>query len=368
MAVTTRNERFSFMSMGDPWLVPPLVLPAGSVVDSERLQNLGLYPGFAIPLTTDFNLLNATYVVVKRFVNGQWMYFSERFDDRQWKTVEDVWALDCAVAYPIYAPNANLSFDANVLTVGASSTMTADAAVFSNPNVGSVIRAYGGVATITAVTNSETIVCTVNVAFSGTLDGQNGDIPPPAPSGQWTIGVPTKTVYGLHHLEGATVSALADGNVVENLTVTNGSVTLPQAASMIVVGLPFIAQLQTLPIEVPGGPTMQGKRKNITAVTVRVEQSRGMEVGSNQVDFSAYPQGTNAVWGEGNGFTPMVEFKDRNAQVNAGLAVPLFTGDQRVTIPGTWRKPGQVAVQQVYPLPLTVLATIPELIPGDDNG
>lgn len=368
MAVTTRNERFSFMSMGDPWLVPPVVLPAGSVVDSERLQLLGLYPGFAIPLTTEFNLVDAAYVAVKRYVNGKWMYYAERFDDRQWPTVEDVWALDCAVAYPVFAPDANLSFDKNIVVAGASTTMTADAAVFASPYVGNVIRAYGGIATITSVTNSETIVCTVNVPFSGTLQGQPGDIPPPAASGDWTIAVPTTTVYGLYHLEGATVSALADGNVVDELTVTNGSVTLPQPASMIVVGLPYIVQLQSLPLEIAGGPTIQGKRKNISALTVRLEQSRGMQVGSNQFDFSAFPAGTNAVWGEGNGITQMIEYKDRSAAVDAGSAVPLYTGDERVNLPGTWRKPAQCAIQQVYPLPLTVLAIVPEITVGDDNG
>ena len=59
--------------------------------------------------------------------------------------------------------------------------------------------------------------------------------------GQWIFQLLSSS--GLDHLEGRQVAVLADGGVVNGLTVLDGSVTLPAPASEIVVGLPFQAQL-----------------------------------------------------------------------------------------------------------------------------
>jgi hypothetical protein len=64
----------------------------------------------------------------------------------------------------------------------------------------------------------------------------------------------------------------------------------------------------------------------------------------------------------------MKEFKERNATINAGNSIPLFTGDERINLPANWAKPGQVAVQQNYPLPANVLAYVIEAVIGDSSG
>lgn len=373
MAIITAQNRFSMQSMGVPWLIPPIIFPPqGSVVDSDRVIFNGLIPLVTAAAITN-NLVDAVYTITQRYIEGNWVYYTERFDDRIWPTVEYAWCLDAAVGYPLYAPNAKLSFDDNANVAGATSTLTADGPVFASYMTGNVIRAYAGIATITAVPTAETVTCTIVAPFAGSVQGEAGQAPLPAASGQWTQGVPVTKVYGLAHLEGLEVVALADGGVITGLTVHNASVTLPQAATAIVIGLPFVAQLQSLPLEPSGGGgTAQGKRKNIPAVTVRVEQSRGFEVGSNQFDFATFPEGTALQWGSGikyNGdqMLQLITVKDRNAQANAGNAVPLYTGDVRVNIPGNWVKPGQVAVQQTNPLPLGVLAFIPEVVAGDND-
>jgi hypothetical protein len=306
-------------------------------------------------------------------VNGTWVYYTERYDDRIWPTVEHAWCLDAALAYPLYAPQGTLFFDNNANVAGATSTMTSDASIWASYHVGNIIRAYAGIATITAFVNSEEVTVTINQPFCGTVQSESGQAPLPAAANQWTQGVPATTLHGLDHLEGLSVVALADGAVIDGLTVTGGSITLPNEATMIVVGLPFVVQLQSLPIEPSGGQgTAQGKRKNIPAVTVRVDQSRGFEIGTNQFDFAQYPAGTTLQWGSGllptgSQQLQLVPIKDRSAQVDAGNAVPLYTGDYRLQVPGNWVKPGQIAVQQVNPLPLSVLAFIPELIGGDND-
>jgi hypothetical protein len=82
----------------------------------------------------------------------------------------------------------------------------------------------------------------------------------------------------------------------------------------------------------------------------------------NQPDASTQPNQANIPW------TGLHEIKERGPATPAGNAIPLLTGDERIIVSTDWKKPGQVAVQMDDPLPLTVLALIPEVIVGDDNG
>jgi hypothetical protein len=63
-------------------------------------------------------------------------------------------------------------------------------------------------------------------------------------------GAPATVISGLTWLEGATVSVLADGAVQASKVVVGGSITLDHAASVVHVGLPYTADLQTLPPDV----------------------------------------------------------------------------------------------------------------------
>ncbi len=174
---------------------------------------------------------------------------------------------------------------------------------------------------------------------------------------------PVTTLYGLFHLEGMTVAALADGGVVRDLVVKNASVTLPAAATAVVIGLPFMAQLQTPYLETPGGATVQSRRKNQTQAVLRVQNSRAPEIGANQPDAAAQPGFANIPW------TGMTQIKDRTPNNFAGQPIPLFSGDYDITnLAGTWDTRGQIAVQQRDPLPLSVLALVNWLEIGDNPG
>ena len=154
---------------------------------------------------------------------------------------------------------------------------------------------------------------------------------------------PVTLVLGLDHLEGETVSILGDGNVFTPQVVNNGQVVLSQPCTKITVGLAYTAQLQTLYLDT-GEPTIQGKRKNISAMTVRVDQTRGLEMGPS--------------------FTDLTSYKDRDLNT-IGQPIALFTGDQRIIIGGSWTTEGQVCIQQDNPLPSTILGVIPEIQVGD---
>jgi hypothetical protein len=95
---------------------------------------------------------------------------------------------------------------------------------------------------------------------------------------------PQSVFSGLWHLEGATVWAIADGSVVKNLTVTNGSITLPSAAgeaTNCTIGLPFTALIETLPLVLPGGSNL-GKRQQLGQATVQLINSGAPMVGPDE--------------------------------------------------------------------------------------
>lgn len=303
--------------------------------------------------------VDAVYVITKRFVQGAWSYYSERMDDREWFNVEDSFCADAALQWPMTFPNATLTISAATGTV----TLTASSGVFSAANVGQVVRADGGKMTVTGYNSSTSLTATVTQTLTTTIPDNTDAMPVPAVSGGWSITPTTTVVTGLNHLEGLTVTILADGSVVPNQVVTNGSITLPQAYSAIVVGLPYTCQLQTLYLDPPSqGGTTQTKRKTVSSVGLRLQNSRGLSVGSNQPDASTQPNGATVPW------TGMIEIKERNALVNAGNAIPLFTGDHYVNISGDWNTKGQIAIQQTYPLPANVLAVVAYFNEGDTSG
>lgn len=159
------------------------------------------------------------------------------------------------------------------------------------------------------------------------------------------VGSPTSTLSGLQHLEGCELSVLADGSVQPSVTVTNGSITIQSPASIITVGLPYMAQIRTLNLDIPGAATVAGKRKKICAVSLRVENTRGLKVGQDE--------------------DTLLEIKER-FQENYGEPIPLFTGDERITLNYKWSEEGDFFIQQDNPLPATVLGYIPEIQVGDN--
>ena len=282
---------------------------------------------------------DAVYVIVSRLVNGQYLQYIERVQSRNLGgdpsigipgDVEKSWFVDAGLQYT--QPTFTQSLTPSALT--GSITLTAGTAVFTLvTDIGKVIRVNGGIMTVTAVTSTTVVLATTTRNLTSLW-----------PSTSWTMTLPVSAVSGLNHLEGSTVSILADGNVQASQVVTSGAITLQQAASAIVVGLPYQAQIKTLAIDVNTEPTLQGRRKKVPAVTLRVLNTRGLKVGPT--------------------FTKLVEIKERNIQP-MGQPVQLITSDERVLTASDYDVQGIVCIQQDYPLPATITAIIPELTAGD---
>jgi len=157
-------------------------------------------------------------------------------------------------------------------------------------------------------------------------------------------GTATTTISGLRHLEGETVTALADGNVVRNLTVTDGKVTLPNSASKVHIGLDYTSYLQTLPIDVNAQDTvLRGKQKSVSSVVFTFLNSRGGWVGTDS--------------------TNKFEIKSRY-EADDYDEIELRSYDREVSMYATWNQDGQVYFEQTDPLPVTVLAIAPEVSIG----
>lgn len=170
-------------------------------------------------------------------------------------------------------------------------------------------------------------------------------------SGLTYSGAAADVISGLGHLEGKTVVALADGNVVRDLVVESGSVTLPFEAEVAHIGLPYQATIRTLDIDlgqVRGLGTVQGRMKSISEVTFRVERTRGIWLGAEDATRDS---------------GKMVEYKQRSTEA-WNEAIGLYTGDLRITAMPNWTSGGNVIVSQFDPLPMTILAIMPDITMG----
>lgn len=164
-------------------------------------------------------------------------------------------------------------------------------------------------------------------------------------------GAPATTFYGAQHLAGLTVTGVADGLVIPPFIMNiNGQFTLAVAASNVTIGIPITGQIQTLPLDL-GEPTVQGKRKKITGVTVRCQNTLGLTIGKT-FDVSSQTSMKDLVLGNVGTMTNQI-------------VTDLVTGDARTIIDPSWDTPGQYCIQQATPYPASVLGVIPEIVVGD---
>jgi hypothetical protein len=163
-------------------------------------------------------------------------------------------------------------------------------------------------------------------------------------SGLTYDGAATTTITGLTHLEGKTVAVLADGAVHPNRTVTSGSITLQAAASVVNIGLPYIARVKTMPLE--AGATdgvAQGKTMRINNLVIKLyETGAGLWYGPNETTLDEMP------------------FRRSNDAMDESL--PLFTGDTNVLPwPSGYENSPQITVEHRLPTPCTIIAFMPQV-------
>ncbi|EPR44580.1 hypothetical protein dsx2_1539 [Desulfovibrio sp. X2] len=160
---------------------------------------------------------------------------------------------------------------------------------------------------------------------------------------------------GLSHLQGATVQVLADGMVQPEVRVGDaasapwasrawgpGEIELQRPAAVVHAGLGYVSDLSPMRPEIQDqGGTSQGRTRRVGLVWVRLHETVGLKVGPDAQRLQ--------------------EIRFRSSADRMGTAVPLFSGDKRVALPGGYDPAANVLVRQDQPLPMTVLGLIMEL-------
>lgn len=158
---------------------------------------------------------------------------------------------------------------------------------------------------------------------------------------------PKTTWAGLDHLEGLSVSIVADGRLVPDQTVMGGSITLAEAASAVEVGLAYAHIIEPLPPSVLNGAASSRKVRLVEGV-YRIHESAALrlDVGRGLHDITLRQIGEDEI---------------------LDAPPPMVSGDIRVRALGwladatkpIWR------IEQDAPLPFTLLSVATELKVND---
>lgn len=301
---------------------------------------------------------DAVYLVIKRTVNSATVRYVERLSTRNFSAITDAIFMDAALSYT------GTNSGATTMTLSGGTlwdayedlTLTASAGFFTAADVGNridITSATGAVIRCTITQFTSTTVVTVHA---------NKNVPANLQStarATWTKCV--LSVSGLWHLEGKSVSVIGDGFVVASpnnspsdgsdgyptITVANGVATFPKPYGIVHVGLPILADIETLDIDVSTGESLSNKKKMINEVTAFVQATRGMFAGVKPpTDDSDDPV-------EG-----LDELKIRDEE-GYDDPVSLTTDNVKIILSGEWNGNGRVFIRQVDPLPITLLSVVP---------
>lgn len=151
-------------------------------------------------------------------------------------------------------------------------------------------------------------------------------------------GTPSTTVQGLWHLEGESVDVWADGYVIKGKTVSNGSITLDNAADIVHAGLGYEARYQ--PMQLRSDLNM-GAVDSYTMVNSRVYAS---VIDTNSLSYN-----------DGNSD---YEVSFRFANVDIDDPVPVYSGEVEMTLGGGHSRDPQIILFSDDPLPLTLSSLV----------
>ena len=165
-------------------------------------------------------------------------------------------------------------------------------------------------------------------------------------SGLTYNGVPVTSVTGLDHLEGETVTILADGAAHPDKVVSSGAIALDRSASVVHAGKGYNSDGQTLRNNAGSADgTAQGKIQRKNRVIFRVHDTLGLQVGAT---FDKL-------------FAPTI----RTSADAMDTAVPLFSGDIEVPLEGGYSTEDLVCWRISQPFPATILAVMPQQVTQD---
>ena len=146
----------------------------------------------------------------------------------------------------------------------------------------------------------------------------------------------------LEHLEGETVTILADGAVHPDKVVSSGEVTLDFAAARIHIGLGYEHTYLSLKMTAGASAgTAVGKTKRINKLVFVLQDAAAFKAGPTESQLED------------------VTFRKVSDATNT--AVPLFTGETKFGFDADFNRDARILMQGSLPLPWSLLAIAPEL-------
>ena len=285
------------------------------------------------------------YAVIRRIVNGFTVRYIERMASRLGITSrEQCVFLDSALTYdgddtgdtiltlgyiPASFPPGTTSYEVPI---------TASDPIFASTDVGDalVLLLDDGTqqrVTISLVTSATAVGCVMSTANALLLQ------PLTIIAFSWA----RLTFSGLDHLEGKTVTILADGAVLPPAVVTGGQVEIVHPSTIVTVGLPYVCDVETLPLTLQIDGYGMGRNKNINKAWIKVWMSSGIFIGPDEEH--------------------LIEAKPRYTEPY-GSPPALQTDEIMVMTTPAWQQSGQILIRQVYPLPLSVVGLTLEVSIG----
>lgn len=259
------------------------------------------------------------YFVVKRTIGGATKRYIEYIKDFEFGTdVTNAIFVDSSLTFTGVSNtlSSELSATATTIALTDSTSFPSSGAV----KIGTEVISYTG------NSSNQLTGCTRAVSGAAAVHASGA-----------TVTQAATTLSGLGHLEGQTVSILADGSVHADKTVSSGAVTLDRHVTKAHAGLGYNSTLRTLRVDAGAAAgTAQGKIKRINELTVRLHRSVGLKVGRDADNLDVVP------------------FRSSADSMDAAIA--LYSGDKEIELNSVYDTNGQITIRQDQPLPMTVLA------------
>lgn len=261
--------------------------------------------------------------------------YLERMALRNTDLVESQWSVDAGLTN-------TLTTRAATLTISGD-TCVSSASVFSPSDVGAHIRAGGGRGEVLTYVSATEVTVAWDIPVVS-RDPQASTIPVFA-STEWTIDQPMLSFSGLDYFEGRTLEIFGDGNDLGTAVVSSGAITLPQAASQVIIGFGFTGFVETLPLAVPN-EVIEDRIKAVNQVSVRLFNTRGLQY---EVESRRWPM------------------KERTTEP---LRAPtrFQNGMFPLATTSPWRIEPSIKLHKIGPYHVTLLSIIFDAQIGDDPG
>lgn len=290
------------------------------------------------------------WCVVRRDVGGGGKRFVELFEDIGFGTQADAFFVDSGLSYDggNNDPAKRLALQGMDWSVGATATLVAEQAMFDGSEVGTwQLAADADLVRVEIASFISTTALEVTIVHAVAADQVVDAVAPSlrnTMTAVWadrTAGV-VGSVGGLGHLEGETVSILADGAVHPERVVQGGSVTLAFDALKVHVGLGYTSTWRSVRAEAGARlGTALGQVKRIHRVTLDLLRSAAPKLGG------------------GSTAARRLKWRDVNDLMDA--APPLISGERSVKFEEGFSSDPRITWIQDLPLPTLVRAVVPHL-------